>query len=127
MRGVPHSDETRAAALAALLAGQSVNEVARQYRLSNATVIAWREAAGLHSTPVEPQKREDISELVATFLRETLTTVSVLAVQFRDPTWLKQQNAADAAVLFGVISDKGFRLLEAIDSIPSEGPSEPSP
>src|SRR5207249_15883 len=56
-RSVAHSDETRAAVLAALLAGQSITEVAKQYRIGRATVIAWRDVAGASSTPVQHQKR----------------------------------------------------------------------
>lgn len=33
---------------------------------------------------------------------------------FRDPNWLKQQSASEAAVLHGVIADKQIRLLEAL-------------
>ncbi len=118
-RGVPHDDQTRAAVMSALLAGQSINEIARQYRLSNATVIAWRDAAGVKSTPVEPQKREEIGGLVADVLRELLTTVQVQARAYRNEAWLGKQDADKAAVLTGVLMDKAIRILEAID------PAEP--
>ena len=34
---------------------------------------------------------------------------------FRNEEWLVKQNAADAAVLFGVMQDKAFRKIEALD------------
>lgn len=114
-RGKAHDSETKAAALAALLAGQSVSQVAREYHLNRATVIAWRDAAGLGSTPVQPEKRAEIGEQVADYLRAVLGTLAIQARVFADEGWLKRQDAADAAVLHGVLTDKAIRLLEALD------------
>ncbi len=116
-RGKAHDDGTRAAVLAALLAGQGVSELAREHQLSRSTIINWRDAAGIGSTPVQPQKKGEISDLVTDLLREVLTTLQLQAVEFRDPEWLKKQGAADVAVLFGVVADKGLRLLSAIEPV----------
>lgn len=106
----------RAAVLAALLAGQSITGVAKEYRLSKATVIAWRDAAGAGATVVEPQKRLELGDLIADYLREVLTTLSVQARAVRDEAWLKQQPASELAVLHGVLTDKAIRILSAIDA-----------
>lgn len=127
MRGVPHSDETRAAVLAALLAGQSVGEVARQFKLSHPTVIDWRDKAGLGSTHVGPKTKDAIGELVLAYLRSTLSSLAVQADNAADSEWIKKYGPADAATLFGVMSDKGFRLLEALQEVESQPGSEPSP
>jgi hypothetical protein len=119
-RGVPHSPETRAAVLAALLAGQTPTEVAHTFRLHRATVLAWRRAAGLapQDTPVQravqPKKAEDIGHLVAAYLTANLTTLRIQQEHFRDKEWLTEQSAADLAVLHGVAADKAFRILEAL-------------
>ncbi len=119
-RGVPHSDETKAQVMAALLAGQSVNSVARDYKISKATVIAWRNAAGLNgSTPVQPQKKAEIGDLIANYLRNVLRTLSVQAEQFSDKSWLAKQPGSEAAVLHGVLADKAIRILEALDTEPN--------
>ena len=115
-RGKAHSPETKAAVLAALLAGQSVSAVARDYHLNHATVIAWRDAAGLGSTLVQQEKRAEIGDLVSDYLRAVLGTLEVQARIFSDESWLKRQDAADAAVLHGVLTDKAIRLLEALDA-----------
>lgn len=125
-RGVAHDDGTRAAVLASLLTGQSVNAVAQQYRIGRSTVIAWRDSAGLGSTHVEPQKYAEWSELVAGVLRELLTTVQIQAVAYRDAAWLARQNAADAAVLTGVLLDKAVRILEAAEPVEPEEPAVPT-
>lgn len=114
-RGKPHSDETRGAVLAALLAGQSLHEVARTYQLNRATVVAWRESAGIKSSPVEPQKRIEWGELISDALRSYLTTVSILAQRSQDETWFARQSAESIAVLIGVLTDKAVRILEAAE------------
>lgn len=123
-RGVPHSDETRSAVLSALLAGQSVTKVAEEFRLSHTTVIAWRDAAGLGSTHVEPEKRAEMGELIADYLRETLTTLSVQARFARDETWLGKQPASEVAVLHGVLTDKAIRILSALEPDPQPAESD---
>lgn len=120
-RGVPHDDQKRAAVVAALLEGQSVHQVARDYSVSRATVVAWREASGLHRSPVQPQKRDEIGALVAGVLRSNLAAVQLLAEHASDPEWFRKQSAADIAVLSGVLTDKAVRILEALES------AEPSP
>lgn len=114
-RGVPHDDQKRAAVVSALLEGQSVSQVARDYSVSRSSVIAWREAAGLHSTPVEPENRDEIGALVAGVLRANLVAVQVLAERTGDEEWFRKQSAADIAVLSGVLTDKAVRILEALE------------
>lgn len=117
-RGKPHSDETRAAVLSALLAGQSLNAVAREYHISNATVISWRDAAGMATSPVQPEKRAELGDLIAEYLRDVLATLSIQARAVRDETWLKRQPASELAVLHGVLADKAIRILSALDVEP---------
>src|SRR5690606_28397597 len=101
--------------MAALLAGQSVSEVARTYRVSRSTIATWRAAAGIGSTPIDQEKRADLGDLIADYLREILITLRLQAQQFRDTEWLKKQPASEAAVLHGVLTDKAIRILEALD------------
>jgi len=116
-RGTPHSDDTKAQVMAALLAGQSVSAVARQYHIGRSTISAWRTAGGLDgSTPVDQLKKAELGDLIADYLREVLTTLSVQARHFRDETWLAKQPASESAVLHGVLTDKALRLLEALDT-----------
>ena len=116
-RGVPHGDETKAAVLAALLAGQSINDVAARFHLGKATVSAWRTAAGLDGTyPVRTQNGDELGDLVSAYLRENLITLKAQAAFFRDTEWLRKQSAADLAVLHGVSADKALRIISALQS-----------
>ena len=108
-----HSPEVRAAAMSALLAGQGVSAVAREYRLPESTVSRWkkeaRRAAGLTN---------DVGQLLLEYLVANLTTLQAQVVAFRDPAWLKEQPAGELGVLHGILCDKSIRLLEALDGGP---------
>lgn len=107
-----YSDETKAAVLAALLTGQSVSSVAKEYNIPKGTVSAWKSRQGVASFAT--QKRDDvIGELLTEYLQTSLRTLQAQAAAFSDPVWLKKQHASDAAVLHGVMTDKAVRLLEA--------------
>lgn len=110
-----YSDETKAAVIAALLAGQSVSAVAKEYDIPKGTVSSWktRDVAG-----VATQKAE-IGDLLIEYLTENLKTLRRQAELFRTEEWLMDQPASDAAVLHGVLTDKAVRLLEALSAADS--------
>jgi hypothetical protein len=108
--------EIEAAIMAALLAGQGVTEVARTFNVSHATVSRLRaRLSGEALDDIKQDKRDDIADLLYSYLRETLVTLSVQTRFFRNEVWLKQQSAADLALLHGIAFDKAIRLLEAIE------------
>lgn len=108
-----YSDEQKAQVIAALLAGQSVREVARAYKIPASTVAGWS-AARTARDPIAPDTKKEIGALILEYLREVLTTLVAQQRVFRDETWLKRQAASEVAVLHGVLADKGIRLLEAL-------------
>lgn len=109
-----YTDQTKAEVMAALLAGQSVRSVAKEYRIPHGTVSSWKRSLN-HTLdqPDDTQKRE-MGDLILAYLRDNLTTLRVQLKVFRDATWLAKQAASEAAVLHGVLADKGIRLLEAL-------------
>src|SRR5689334_5786951 len=115
MRGRRHSDETRAAVIAALLVGQGVGEVAKAYNIDPSVVSRWKSTIQLDQLQQLATKKEaDFDSLIAEYLKETFTTLCVQAQHFRDKDWLKGQDAADLAVLHGVAADKAFHILTAL-------------
>ena len=102
--------EVRAAVMSALLAGQGVGETAQRYELPKSTVSRWKAEARLAAG-----RCEDVGLLLLDYLRENLTTLTAQAVVFRDPAWLRSQEAGSLAVLHGVMADKSTRLLEALE------------
>lgn len=129
--GKTYSDETKAAAMAALLAGQSVDEVAKRYRIPEGTIRSWksRQLNGESIATVAMEKREIIGDLLIDYLYESLRTLKAQVIVFADESWLKKQPASEVAVLHGVITDKAIRLLEALadKEQPENGLGDDSP
>lgn len=111
-----HSDQTKAAVMAALLTGQSVGQIAKEYNLPESTIRDWKRQSADDPTP-----KKEIGQLVLEYLQANLEALKAQTIMFRDMTWLAKQNAADIAVLHGVMTDKAIRLLEAM----SKGADKP--
>lgn len=111
-----YDDQLKAQCLAALLAGQSFSQVAATFGVPIGTLKSWKSRTlGSESVAtVASDKKERIGDLLLDYLTEGLTTLREQAKVFRDTDWLKQQSAAELAVLHGVIADKQIRLLEAL-------------
>jgi len=71
---------------------------------------------------VEPQKLDELGELISDVLRANLRAVQVLAEHVvTEVEWRRKQPASDIAVLTGVLTDKAVRILEALEA------AEPTP
>lgn len=115
MRGRRHSEEVRAQVIAALLAGQGVNEVASQYNLDASVVSRWKTAIPDNQLQlIATKKGEQIEELLFRYLVTTLTTLRSQAEIASEREYVIKQPAGELAVLHGVMADKSIRLLEAI-------------
>ena len=110
-----YSNETKAAVMAALLAGQSVCGVAKEYNIPKGTISSWKKRNAMPAT-----QKKDIGDLLVKYLETNLEALQAQAEVFKDPKWLKLQNASDAAVLHGVMTDKAVRLLEALSNAASD-------
>lgn len=108
-----YSEDTKAAAMASLLEGQSVSAVAKEYEIPVGTVKGWKSKVG-GSGQVPTQKTEEIGELLVGYLQTNLHTLRAQSEFFADREWLSKQTASEVAVLHGVITDKSIRLLEAM-------------
>jgi len=118
-----HAKEVKAAVLAALLAGQDIETVAKHYKLPIGTVKGWKsKQRGEQPISTTPAQKADVGELLLDYLREGLATLKLQQTTlFRNDAWLMKQGASEMAVLHGVIADKCVRLLEAMSG---EGPAE---
>lgn len=112
-----YNPETKAAIMAALLAGQSVSSIAKEYEIPKGTVSNWKREAYRELEPEvqseRTQKKARIGELLLEYLEANLKALKAQAEQFADARWLSKQQADEAAVLHGVMTDKAIRLLEA--------------
>lgn len=121
MARATYSDETKAQVMAALLTGQSINAVAREYKIPKQTISNWKNRDKPGVPRDDTQKAAEIEDLLSGYLKENLKTLRAQAEFFRAETWLKKQEASQLAVLHGVLSDKAIRLLEAFGDEPEPG------
>ena len=118
-----YSEETKAQVMAALLAGQSVNSAAREYKIPKGTISHWRNTATgkvAESVTVEDgsesdrtQKSASLDELLLSYVETNLETLRAQSESFKERQWLSRQQASELAVLHGDIADKTIRILEA--------------
>lgn len=113
VRGKKHSDEVQAQVMAALLAGQGVGQVAREYNLSKSVVSRLKNSVQMEH--LEPKKGDQIEALLFGYLETTLETLRCQAVIVGEREYVIKQPAGELAVLHGVMADKAVRLLEAAE------------
>ena len=110
-----YSDELKAQVMAALLSGQSVSSVANEYDIPRSTVGNWRVKLNQAGVPSVPNtKKEEIGDLLVSYLHANLKALESQTLVFADKAWLHRQSASELAVLHGVMTDKAVRLLEAL-------------
>lgn len=116
------ADEVRAQVIAALLAGQGVSQVAREYKLHHQTVSRMKkEIPADELCEVVHKKREQIADLISENLQESFIAIRNMLKVTANNEWLIQQPASELATFVGVTSDKIFRILEAIENAQPKG------
>lgn len=122
-RGVNRSPEEKAAALAALLAGQSVDQVAAEYKIPGGTVKSWlREVNAIRRAEDVVNGRSAIGDLILDYLAALLIAVKeIVNLVSQNPEWILRQDASQLAIFLGVLTDKLMRIVEALPKPSSSG------
>jgi transposase-like protein len=116
-RGVQHPAELRAEAVAAVLAGAAVADVARRFGISKGTLGNWLAAqeVGTVGTPrAQAREPETLEDLIFDLIAEHLTALRAQLQAASRADWLAQQSAADLAELVGTEHDTLLRLLAGL-------------
>jgi Homeodomain-like domain-containing protein len=122
MHGRPHPESKRARAIAALLLGAGVMEVARELNLPESSIRNWKRTLTPEQiAEVNAKKGQRLDDLVFDYLQENLTTLRAQSKLLRDAAYVAQQPASEMATLHGVMADKTIRLLEAVAGAPLPG------
>ena len=117
--GVPreHPPEIRAAAVAAVLAGEQQSVVAKRFGVSRGRLHDWVQRASVPSASgtaiatSEARTRERMAGLIYDTLVDTLTVIrDQLQIVSRED-WVEKQSARDLAELVGKEFDGAIRLL----------------
>ena len=121
MRGKKHSEEVRSEALAALLAGQNVPEIAKKYKLPESTVRDLRNSIESEKfAEVRAKKQEELANLIEGHLQASLEAAANIAKQAKNAEWLNKQDADKLGVFYGILTDKSVRILEAAEVEPKQ-------
>ena len=105
-----HAPEVKAAAMAALLAGQSVSQVAKKYKIPKGTVSNWKRRG-----PSDGTQKKAIGKLLEELMEAELQGLVNAAKVTGSEEWLKKQDAPGLGVFVGIKYDKMMRMLEAMD------------
>lgn len=118
-----YTGDQKAAVMAALLAGQSLGQVAKEYNIPKSTLSRWKN----EPVPKGGTQKNEIGGLILDYLKANLTALKVQTIMFSKEEWLAKQNAADVAVLHGVMTDKAIRLIEAMSKVEeNDVPGDPA-
>ena len=100
----------RTEAVARVRTGEPVDRVANALGVDWHTVQAWVRAA----TPSNSeQKGYDYNRQFAGHLEQALDTLTAQLRLVGEPDWIRQQNARDLAILYGVVHDKAMTVYAA--------------
>ena len=109
--------EFKAQVISEFKAGSSLNQLAAAHHCPKSTIQGWvRQHERVRVVPKKenPLAAYDLDDMAVKLVDGSVSAVQAIFGVTKDDTWLKRQNAADLAVLAGVISDKLYRLLGAI-------------
>lgn len=115
-RGVEHPAELRAQVVAAVLAGTTIAQAARQYGLSKSLVSEWAQA-DVRTVRTDQRAREnepDLGELILGLITCHITTIQAQLQAAARPEWIEKQPAAELAQLVAVERDTTLRLLAGL-------------
>ncbi len=120
-----HSAEVRAQVIAALLAGQGVLEVARQYKLPKQTVSRFKNSCVPDELGrVGPKNRETLDSLLLEAVSANISALTAIADAVSEPEYVSKQPADSVGVLYGILADKAVRFLEAASFGAGDAPEE---
>ena len=125
-----YSDELKAQVISEWMAGSSLNQLAATHSVPKPTVQHWVKGRERLVIPVsipkkDPMEPYDLDRMAVDLVDGSVRAVTAIFRVTADDVWLKRQNAADLAVLAGVISDKLYRLLGAIQPAQADQPDDP--
>lgn len=111
-----HSEEKRAAVIAALLTGQGVTQIARDLKIPAETVSNYKRALTPEQiTELNAKRAGRLDDLLFEHLEASFAAQRAILTHVQSPKYIQRQNPADLAVFLGVSNDKTVRILDAIE------------
>jgi len=115
-RGVEHPAELRAQAVAAVLAGQALADVARRLGIAKGTLGTWLAQDDVLRTLRTPDAHNepDLGDLIYGLITDHISAISAQLQAASRPEWLREQSAAELGQLLGAERDTLLRLLAGL-------------
>ena len=132
-RGVPHPPELRAEAVAAVLAGAALTEVARRYGVSKGTLGNWLaevdplELERVGTTRAMERSPELLEAMIFDLVAEHITTLRAQLQAAASTAYVQGQTAGDLAALLGAERDTLIRLLSGFRPLEPDQPELAAP
>lgn len=109
-----YSAETKAAALAEIANGNTPAYVARKYGLGVTTVQSWAKEQRREILPLKAARANLLTYEVFELVRLNIHAMKAMTEVASRPDYLEKQSARELAVLYGVLADKTYRVLAAL-------------
>lgn len=109
-----YAPETKAAALAAVLGGESLSSVSRRMGIGRNTLIRWRTEYGADGAAIAQEKKEAIGQQLYGLLEDYIAYLRFEIRAVQDTAWIRKQRAHELAIYHGVVADKSVRLASAL-------------
>lgn len=120
-----YDDQTRAAVMAALLAGQSVSKISDDHGVPRSTIYGWKdkilEHVGDDVAAAATEKKDRIGALLLQLVETELSSMITMSEVTARSEWILKQPASELAVFYGVRSDKLIRILDMFGATDSGG------
>lgn len=119
-RGISHDVDVKAAVMAALLAGASLNQAAKDFpEVPISTIKRWKREAA------RTVKMEKLTDLLIQHLSKGLEAASTITAASMDSEWLSKQRGSDRAAILREINASIFRIAGALDNEESNDDDSP--
>lgn len=116
-----HDPQIKAQVMGALLAGQGVAEVAKQFGLDKSVVSRWSKKIPLQKLQqIATQKQQNFEELILEYVGSAVRALQAQVEEASRPEYIKKQSASELATLHGIVADKLFRILSALEPVQDE-------
>lgn len=119
-RTKPRADwdiETKARAVGLMIAGSPYIEVTKTTGVPKTTLQHWFAEIGPEQYTKAREGQKSLVDLIEELARENFTTLIEQSKLARNAEWFNRQNAADIAVLQGVMTDKTVRVVQQLQQL----------
>ena len=117
-----YDTKTKSAAIEAVLGGQEIAFVAKEFDIPHQTLRSWMRRAQIKIEKVKPSpaNEDKIGGLLIRLVEAELEGMEAVVKLLLDEDWLKAQRADNVAALYALVSDKNMQKIEAMSATPDD-------